>query len=208
MQSAKVARLVRKSQSQIAGLLQKQAKERLVRRPPAASPPRSSRTAEEQHKFRRLRGERRERDKGRQKHHVRPEAAKVVAAAAAFAQGPVASSAQQLRSANFMPWSTRVRFATFCCRPRTVPSGEGSGRVTPSTTGGAATRCASPRWQIVCRQAARGAGTTPAQRISFCVCVCACRWCKHVKRLSTRSTRSAKWRRDAARAQPRTSGVA
>ena len=97
-QSAKVARLVRKSQSQIAGLLQKQAKERLVRRPPAASPPRSSRTAEGQRKFRRLRGERRERDKGRQKDHVRAEAAKVVAAAAAFAQGPVASSAQQLRS--------------------------------------------------------------------------------------------------------------
>ena len=44
------------------------------------------------------------------------------------------------------------------------------------------------------RQAARRwtAGPTPAQRMSFCVCVCACRWCKHVKTLSTRSTHSDK----------------
>ena len=110
-QQAKVARLVRKSQSQIAGLLQKQAKERLVRRPPAASPPRSSRTAEGQRKWRRLRGERRERDKGRQKDHLRAEAAKVVAAAGPGGVRPGARGVVAHRrsscGANFMPWSTR-----------------------------------------------------------------------------------------------------
>ena len=170
-QSAKVARLVRKSQSQIAGLLQKQAKERLVRRPPAASPPRSSRTAEEQHTFRRLRG-------GSAAKEIREDRnITCVQRRRRWWQQRRRSPRSPWRrrrsscGANFMPWSTRVRFATFCCRPRKVPSGEGSGRVTPSTTGGAATRCASPGGRS-------SAGKQPAAleppRLNASHSVCAC----------------------------------
>ena len=118
-----------------------------------------------------------------------------MAAAAAFAQGPVASSAQQLRSQLYaLVNEGTVRHVLL--PPEDSPEWGGKwtshtehdwrrGNEMRITEVADRLQASSPRLR-----------TTPAPRISFCVCVCACRWCKHVKRLSTRSTRSAKWRRD------------
>ena len=93
----KLARLLKKSQGVRDGLLQKRAKERLVR-PPAASPPRSSRTPEDQQAFREARLVRRTRAQELQRDHLHSKRGEMAAlAAAAVFQEPVAPSAQQLR---------------------------------------------------------------------------------------------------------------
>ena len=87
----KVARLLKRSQVVRDGLLQKQAKERLVR-PPAASPPRGRRTPEEQLAYRKGRLVRRHQAQAVQREDVRAKTGK----AAVFKEA-VAPSAQQLR---------------------------------------------------------------------------------------------------------------
>ena len=87
----KVARLLKRSQVVRTGLLQKQAKERLVR-PPAASPPRGRRTPEEQLAYREGRHE-----KHHQRRAVQREDTRAKTAAISVFQEPVAPSAEQLR---------------------------------------------------------------------------------------------------------------
>lgn len=87
----KVARLLKRSQVVKDGLLQKQAKERLVR-PPAASPPRGRRTPEEQLAYREGRHE-----KHHQRRAVQREDTRAKTAAISVFQEPVAPSAEQLR---------------------------------------------------------------------------------------------------------------
>ena len=87
----KVAKLLKRSQVVRTGLLQKQAKERLVR-PPAASPPRGRRTPEEQLAYREGRHE-----KHHQRRAVQREDTRAKTAAISVFQEPVAPSAEQLR---------------------------------------------------------------------------------------------------------------
>ena len=168
----KVARLLRKSQSVRDALLQKQAKRTLVR-PPAASPPRSSRTPEDQQAYRADRQVHRKKAQEVQRSHVRD--VRAAMAAAAVFQEPVAPSAQQLRH----QLHGFVNEGVICRALGPEWRAGNEMRVTE-----AATRL----------QACSPALEPSRLNTHALMCVGACRWCRHVKPSRTRSTRCAKGR--------------
>ena len=168
----KVARLLRKSQSVRDALLQKQAKRTLVR-PPAASPPRSSRTPEDQQAYRADRQVHRKKAQEVQRSHVRD--VRAAMAAAAVFQEPVAPSAQQLRH----QLHGFVNEGVICRALGPEWRAGNEMRVTEAATH---------------LQACSPALEPSRLNTHALMCVGACRWCRHVKPSRTRSTRCAKGR--------------